>query len=313
MKTNVEKESTRKAFGQILVEIGKKNSNLIVMSADLMHSTGTEEFKKMFPDRFFNFGLAEQNMFGAAAGLASCGKNSIITTFATFATMRACEQLRTDIAYPKMKAIIVGTHGGISMGAGGTTHHATEDIAIVRSIANMTIVVPADAIEVKKLIPEAIYYNGPIYIRLGRDPEPIIHTDDSFPFKIGEAMTMKEGNDVTIIAFGRMVYEGLIAAEKLDKQGISTAVINMHTIKPLDAKAVIEAGLKSKLVVTIEEHNILGGLGSAVSEVLAEKNVCPVKRIGLKDIFSAIGDYEGLLKKYMLTGKQIAEQIKAWL
>jgi len=274
---NIVEKSTRDAYGEAIVEIGEQNKNVVVLTADLMHSTKIEGFKKQFPERFFNFGMAEQNMMGVAAGLATCGKIPFVSTFACFASMRSCEQIRTDIAYPKLNVKIVVTHGGISMGAGGTTHHAIEDIAIMRSIANMLVIVPSDAIETEKAIKAATKYLGPVYIRLGRDADPIVNSQD-YEYEIGKAS------------------------------------IYMHTVKPIDREAIIEAAKKTKLIVTAEEHNIIGGLGSAVTEVIAEEQrSCYVKRIGIPDIFVTIGSYKDLLSKYKLNGNGIAEQIKKWL
>ena len=313
MMENIVEKSTREAYGEVIVEIGKQNKNVVVLTADLMHSTNIEGFKKQFPERFFNFGMAEQNMMGAAAGLATCGKIPFVSTFACFASMRSCEQIRTDIAYPRLNVKIVVTHAGISMGAGGTTHHAIEDVAFMRSIANMLVIVPSDAVETKKAIKAATKYLGPVYIRLGRDADPIINPQN-YEYEIGKASILREGKDVIIIAMGRMVAESLDAAAQLKENGIEVGVINMHTIKPIDKEVIIKAAKKTKLIVTVEEHNIIGGLGSAVTEVIAEKQrSCCVKRIGIPDIFVTIGSYKDLLSKYKLNGKGIADQIKKWL
>ena len=310
---NIVEKSTKGAYGETIIEIGKQNRNVVVLTADLMHSTNVEGFKKQFPERFFNFGMAEQNMMGAAAGLATCGKIPFVSTFACFASMRSCEQIRTDIAYPGLNVKIVVTHAGISMGAGGTSHHAIEDIAIMRSIANMTVIVPSDAVETKKAIEAATKYQGPVYIRLGRDPDPIVNPQN-YEYEIGKASILKEGKDVIAIAMGRMVAESLDAAAQLKEDGIEVGVINMHTIKPIDKEMIMEAAKKTKLIVTVEEHNIVGGLGSAVTEVIAEEQrSCCVKRIGIPDIFVTIGGYKDLLSKYKLDGNGIAEQIKKWL
>jgi transketolase len=310
---NILEKSTKGAYGEVIIEIGKQNKNVVVLTADLMHSTNVEGFKKQFPERFFNFGMAEQNMMGAAAGLATCGKIPFVSTFACFASMRSCEQIRTDIAYPRLNVKIVVTHAGISMGAGGTTHHAIEDIAMMRSIANMTVIVPSDAVETEKTIKAATKYPGPVYIRLGRDPDPIVNPQN-YEYEIGKASILKEGKDVIAIAMGRMVAESLDAAAQLKEDGIEVGVINMHTIKPIDKETIMEAAKKTKLIVTVEEHNIVGGLGSAVTEVIAqEQRTCCVKRIGIPDIFVTIGSYKDLLSKYKLNGNGIAEQIKKWL
>lgn len=306
------KEDTRDAYGRTLVELGRENRNIVALTADLMHSVKTEEFKRQFPQRFFNFGVAEQNMMGAVAGMATCGKIPFVSTFACFASMRACEQVRTDIAYPRLNVKIVVTHAGLSIGAGGTTHHATEDIGIMRSIANMTVIVPADAVETEKAVRAAAEYKGPVYIRLGRNPDPVIYTRD-YEYEIGKAVLLREGKHVTIIATGRMVAESLIAADKLEKEGIKAGVINVHTIKPLDKEAIIEGANNTEHIVTVEEHNIMGGLGSAVAELITEQNSCSVKRIGIPDVFSTIGSYDELLARYGLTGGGIARQIRKWL
>jgi len=243
---NIVEKSTKGAHGEAIIEIGKQNKNVVVLTADLMHSTNVEGFKKQFPERFFNFGMAEQNMMGAAAGLATCGKIPFVSTFTCFASMRSCEQIRTDIAYPRLNVKIVVTHAGISMGAGGTTHHAIEDIAIMRSIANMTVIVPSDAVETKKAIEAATKYPGPVYIRLGRDPDPIVNSQ-KYECKIGKASILREGKDVIIIAAGRMVAESLEAALQLERDAIKVGVINMHTIKPIDKEVTIEAAKKQSL------------------------------------------------------------------
>jgi len=307
---DVARLSDREIYGKTLVSLGTTNKNIVVLGSDLMYSNRTSDFLEKFPERAFNFGVAEQNMMGAAAGFATCGKIVFVSTFAAFASMRACEQVRTDICYPNLNVKIVATHSGLTMGSGGTTHHATEDIAIVRSFANLTVIVPADAIETEKAVRAAVEHEGPVYIRLGRAAERLVFQNGyPYDFKIGKAITLKSGKDVTLIATGLEVYESIIASDILGKKGIDVGVINMHTIKPIDEETIINAAQNSKLLVTVEEHNVIGGLGSAVCEVVAEK--CPVRvlRIGIPDVFTVIGSPEDLKDRYGLTGDKIAEKI----
>lgn len=307
---DVDRFATRAMYGKVLAEIGQTNPEIVVLTADMMRSNKTGDFAKVIPERFFNFGIAEQNMMAAAAGLAVSGKIPYVSTFATFASLRCAEQLRTDIAYPNLKVRIVSSHAGLSMGNGGTTHHATEDIAICRSMANMTVIVPADANECAKAVYESIDYPGPIYMRLGRGAEPIVYKKD-YEFSIGKAVTVREGRDVSIIACGILVMAAIKAARKLAQEGIEANVIDMHTIKPLDAEAVIAAAQKTGVVLTAEEHNIIGGLGGAVSEVLATSGV-PVKfsRIGIPDVYSTIGSPDDLYAYYGLDAEGIYKKVK---
>ena len=305
-----ERVSPRDAFSKGLYEVGKENKNVLLLTADVSQSlVRIRNFIKEFPERYFNFGVAEQNMMGAAAGLATCGKIPFVTTFACFASMRTCEQVKNDIAYPKLNVKIVGGYCGVALGKGGTTHHATEDIAIMRSIANMVVLAPADAVEVGKTIKAAAEYDGPIYIRIGRDPEPVIYRDD-YSFEIGKALTLREGRDVTVIAAGKMVYLALLAAKKVEDEGIDTRVLNVHTIKPLDRKSIIQAARECRGIVTVEEHNILGGLGEAVAGCLAEEYPVPMRIMGFKDTFCGIGPADELLEKHGLTPSKIAETIR---
>lgn len=303
--------ATRDVYGKTMVKLGEENEDIVVMSADLKHSNKLIEFAERFPDRFFNAGIAEQNMFGIAAGMATCGKVPFVSTFACFATMRACEQLRTDIAYPKLNVKVVATHGGVSMGPGGTTHHATEDIAIARSIANLVVVVPADGIQTDRAIRAAAEFYGPVYIRLGRGAEPMVYKEGDCPFKLGKANVLKDGSDVTVVGTGRTVVEALVAARELDREGISVRVIDMHTLKPIDRSAIEQACQETRLIVTVEEHNVLGGLGGAVAEVMAELGAgVPQVRLGIPDIYSALGPHDDLLAKYKLTAPAIVETIR---
>lgn len=303
--------ATRDVYGKTLVDLGARNEQIVVMSADLKHSNKLIEFAEEYPNRFFNAGIAEQNMYGIAAGLATCGKIPFISTFAPFATMRACEQLRTDIAYPNLNVKVVATHGGLSMGPGGTTHHATEDLAITRAIANLTVIVPADGIATDRAIRAAAVHSGPVYIRLGRGAEPLLYSESDCPFQLGKANVLKDGGYATVIATGRTVAEGLVAARELEREGLSVRVVDMHTIKPIDRDVIAGACSQTRLVVTVEEHNILGGLGGAVAEIMAEIGTgVPLIRLGIPDIYSALGPHDDLLAKYGLTAPSIADVVR---
>jgi len=296
---------TRVAYGEALVEMGKKYKDIVVFEADISTSTKTCEFAKAFPDRFFNMGVAEQNMMGAAAGISTTGLVPFVSTYAVFASMRACEQIRTSIAYPNLNVKIAVSHGGLTPGTDGVTHQATEDLSIMRSIPNMTVAMPADAVATKVLVEKAYQLKGPVYLRFTRCPLPIIYPKDKTDFTFGKAVTLKEGNQITLIAIGDMVYQALQAAKELEKKGISTRVVDMHTIKPLDEECLRQVARETKAVVTIEDNTILGGLGSAVCEYYAEHFQIPVKRIGLKDTFAESGEYLELLKKYGLSSEDI--------
>ncbi len=310
---NIEKKMTRDAFARTLVRLAKEDERIVALSADLMYPTKLDIFAKQYPDRFFNLGVAEQDMMGVAAGLATCGKIPFVATFAVFATTRACEQIRTDIAYPKLNVKIVGTAGGFSFGMGGVTHASTEDIAIMRSIANMTVVVPADAMETEKAVESAVKYNGPLYIRIGRGAEPVIYKED-YQFEIGKSVTLREGRDITIISTGSMVFEALRAAEELSRDNIEARVINFHTIKPLDREAILKTARETKAIISVEEHTIIGGLGSAVSEVLAEAEIkTRFRRIGLPDIFAIPGHPDELRQKYGMNSIHIVSMARKLL
>ncbi len=301
--------SPREAYGKTLVELGKENPNLVVLDADLAVSTKTAEFGKVFPNRFFNIGVAEQDMMSVAAGLATTGKTVFASTFAVFATGRAWEQVRISIAYPRLNVKIVATHGGIVTGEDGVTHQATEDIAIMRVIPNLSVIVPSDSIETKKAIIAAAKTYGPVYIRLCRPNVPIIN-EEGYDFKIGKARMLMDGKDVAIIATGIMVAQALDAAEELKKEGINAKIINMHTIKPLDKEIIMKAAEETGAIVTVEEHSILGGLGSAVAEVLIENHAVPMVRVGIKDMFAESGKPKELLEKYGLTTENIIKAVK---
>jgi len=308
--------ATRDAYGKTLVELGRIYKNIVVLDADLSSSTRTKYFAKEFPDRFFNFGIAEANMMGAAAGLASCGKIVFASTFAIFASQRAYNQFRQSIAYPNLNVKVVASHGGISVGEDGVSHHCTEDIASMRVIPNVTVIVPADAIETREAVKALVKHYGPAYLRLGRPKIPVIYGEDySFEgrklnFKIGEGITLKDGSDVTIVATGLMVYEALQAFEELRKEGISAKVINIHTIKPIDENLLIKAAKETGAIVTAEEHSVIGGLGSAVAETIVQSYPVPMQFVGVKDVFAESGPWKELLKKYGLTSSDIVKAVK---
>ena len=301
--------ASRVAAGQALTEAAKDNPDIWVVTADVMHATGVEPFALAFPERFINVGVAEQTMMGIAAGLATCGKIPFAATFACLTSMRTCEQVRTDIAYANLNVKLYSTHSGIALGKGGTTHHATEDIAIMRAIANMTVLVPADVREIEKVIWAAIAEPGPVYIRLRRGPDPIVYSED-FDYQIGRANVLRQGSDVTLIGCGRTVAECIIAAELLAAQGVSTRVLDMHTVKPIDVVAIERAVRETGMILTVEDHNILGGLGGAVAEAMAELGSCIVlKRLGLRDVYAGIGPEREQLDKHGLTGPKIANEV----
>lgn len=297
--------ATRDAYGEALAELGETNKDVVVLDADLSGSTKTAIFAKKFPERFFNMGIAEQNMMGTAAGLAASGKVPFASTFAIFATGRAWEQVRQSIAYPKLNVKIVATHAGITVGEDGASHQSVEDIAVMRVIPNMTVIVPADGVETKKAIREIVRYKGPVYVRLSRGKSPVV-LDDSYSFEIGKGVVLKDGTDVSLLACGVMVYKALQAADILGKEGISARVINISSIKPIDADLIIRAARETGCVVTAEEHSIIGGLGGAVAEVLAENCSVPVKRVGIEDEFGTSGDADLLMELYGLTADNIA-------
>lgn len=309
----IEKRMSREAFGETLVKLGRKNEGIIALSADLMYPTKLDKFAKEFPERFFNLGVAEQNMMGVAAGLATCGKIPFVTTFATFATSRALGQVRIDIAYTRLNVKIVGTAAGLSFAMGGMTHASTEDIAIMRSIANMMVIVPADALETEKAVKAAVEYKGPVYLRLGRAAEPVIYKED-YEFEIGRAVTLKKGKDITLIATGAMVFEALRASDELLKEGVQARVINIHTIKPIDRQAIIRATKETRGIISVEEHNVIGGLGSAIAEVLAEDGSgVPFKRLGLPDVFTIPGNPDDVRIRYGLNAANITQGAKKLL
>ena len=303
------KMATRDAYGKALVKLGQINEQVVVLDADLSKSTKTNDFYKAYPERFFNMGIAEQNLIGAACGLATAGKIPFASSFAMFATGRAFEIIRNSVAYPKLNVKVCATHAGITVGEDGASHESIEDIAIMRSVPNMTVLVPADGVEAEQMILEAARVYGPMYVRLGRSAVPTIF-DENYKFEIGKGVVVREGNDATIIACGIMVYEAIKASEELALEGINTRVINMSTIKPIDKELIINAARETKAIVTAEEHSIIGGLGSAVSEVVSEECPVVVKKVGVNDSFGESGTPAELLKKYGLTSNDIVRAVK---
>jgi len=302
--------STRDAFGETLLEIGKERKDVVVLSADLAKTTRTSLFGKAFPTRFFSVGIAEQNMMGIAAGLSTTGLIPIVSTLAIFAADRAYDQVRNTIVHSGFNVKIVATHSGISMGKDGSSHQSIEDIALMRVMPNMTVIVPADAPETKKALRAAIKHKGPAYIRLGRPKVPIV-TDEESPFVIGKANVLRKGSDITIIACGIMVTQAVKSADILASQGIEARVVNMHTIKPFDLEVLHNAAKETKAILTAEDHSIIGGLGSAVLEALScVGNRPPVYRIGICDVFGESGESDNLIKKYGLSWQDIAKTAK---
>ena len=302
--------ATRDSYGNALVELGKEHDDLVVLDADLAAATKTGIFKKAFPERHIDCGIAEANMTGIAAGMSTCGYVPFMSTFAMFAAGRSFEQVRNAIGYPHLNVKIGATHAGISVGEDGATHQCNEDIALMRSIPGMIVINPADDVEARSAVKAAYEYQGPCYLRFGRLAVPVINEESSYKFEIGKGVELRKGKDITIIATGLCVSESLKAAELLAREGIEAQVINIHTIKPLDEEMVIAAAKATGRIYTVEEHSIIGGLGSAVAEVLSEK--CPVKltRIGMRDVFGESGAAKELLHKYKLDAEGIANQIK---
>ena len=311
--SEVKKIATRESYGNALAELGAQYPDLVVLDADLAGATKTGVFKKAFPDRHIDCGIAEGNMMTVAAGLAAAGKTPFASTFAMFAAGRAFEQVRNSIGYPHLNVKIGATHAGISVGEDGASHQCNEDIALMRTIPGMTVISPADDVEAKAAVKAAIEHEGPVYLRFGRLAVPVINDPDTYQFEIGKGITMREGKDVTIIATGLEVSESLEAAKLLEADGISAEVINIHTIKPLDAELVTASARKTGRVVTVEEHSIIGGLGGAVAEVLAEQAPTKMLRIGVNDTFGESGPAKALIEKYGLDAKSIYEKVKGWL
>ena len=308
--SDVKKIATRESYGNALAELGKEHEDIVVLDADLAAATKTGVFKKAFPERHIDCGIAESNMMGVAAGIAATGKVPFASSFAMFAAGRAFEQVRNSIGYPKLNVNIGATHAGISVGEDGATHQCNEDIALMRTIPGMVVINPSDDVEAKAAVAAAYKHVGPVYLRFGRLAVPVINDNENYKFELGKAITLREGTDVAIIASGLTVSESLEAAKKLEAEGISAEVINIHTIKPLDEEAVIKAAEKIGKLVTVEEHSIIGGLGSAVCDVVAQKAPAKVLKIGINDVFGESGPAVQLIKKYGLDSESIYEKIK---
>lgn len=301
--------ATREAYGNALAEIGA-DTNIVVLDADLSKSTKTDVFKKKYPERFINMGIAEANMMAAAAGIASCGKVVFASTFAMFAAGRAFEQVRNSICYPALNVKIGATHAGLTVGEDGASHQSIEDIALMRSIPNMTVISPADGVEARAATIAAAKIDGPVYLRFSRMTAPILFDESTYKFELGKGVTVSEGKDVTLIATGFMVSVAVEAAEQLKSQGISARVVNIHTIKPIDKDIIVKAAKETGAIVTCEEHNVIGGLGSAVAEVLVENYPVPVKMLGVQDKFGKSGKAGEVMKKYGLTSEGVVEKVK---
>ena len=305
---DVKKIATRDSYGNALVELGNMYNDFVVLDADLAAATKTGMFKKAFPDRFYDCGIAEQNMISIAAGIAATGKKVFASSFAMFAAGRAFEQVRNSVAYPKLPVIIGATHAGISVGEDGATHQCCEDIALMRAIPGMTVLNPADDTEAKLAVKAAYEHDGPVYIRFGRLAVPVVFGED-YKFEIGKGVTLKEGNDITIIATGLMVAEALLAYEVLKEKGINARIINMPTIKPIDRDIIIKAAKETGKIVTVEEHSVIGGLGSAVCDVVCEECPVPVTKIGVNDEFGYSGPAVDLLKNFGLSSDNIVDTV----
>ncbi|MCX7921005.1 MAG: transketolase family protein [Clostridia bacterium] len=305
----VRKIATREGYGNALAEFGG-DKRIVVMDSDLSKSTKTDTFKKKYPERFFNMGIAEASMMSVAAGIATCGKVVFASSFAVFASGRAFDQVRNSICYPELNVKIGASHAGITVGEDGGTHQSIEDIAIMRALPNMVVISPADAVEARHAVKAAIEYDGPVYLRLGRLAVPVIFDEDSYSFELGKGITLSEGKDVAIIATGLMVNTALEAKELLEKEGISARIINIHTIKPIDSDIILKAAKETGAIVTAEEHSIIGGLGSAVAEVLGQNFPVPLKMVGVEDRFGKSGKPDKLLEMYGLTASNILSKAK---
>ena len=307
--------TAREIYGRTLAQMGKENDKIVGVTADLSKTTAIVHFEKAFPERFFNVGIAEQNMMGIAAGLAKAGLIPFASTMAVFASMRASEQVRTDIAYQNLPVKIIATHAGISFGHAGTTHHCTEDLSIMKSMANMTVICPADGIETSKAVRACIDVPGPVYIRIGRGFEPPVHENEDYNYEIGKAITMHEGSDLTIIACGIAVLQSIQAAKTLKEQdGLSVRVVNMHTIKPIDEQAIMDAVKDTRRILTVEEHNVIGGLGDSVASVIAKSGKgCVFKKHGIYDEYAVIGYAEDLYSHYGLDANGIIDQVRSMM
>ena len=308
--SEVKKIATRESYGNALAQYGAEYPNLVVLDADLAAATKTGIFKKAFPERHIDCGIAECNMVGIAAGLATTGKIPFVSSFAMFAAGRAFEQIRNSVGYPHLNVKIGATHAGISVGEDGATHQCNEDIALMRTIPGMVVINPSDDVEAKAAVKAAIDHDGPVYLRFGRLAVPVINDNPDYKFELGKGVVLREGKDITLIATGLCVSETLEAAKLLEADGIDARVINIHTIKPLDEELIVAAAKETGKVVTVEEHSVIGGLGSAVCDALAEKCPVPVKKIGVQDVFGESGPAAALLAKYKLDGEGVYEQVK---
>lgn len=311
--SEIKRIATREGYGKALVECGAKYPNLVVLDADLAASTKTGMFQKEYPDRFFDCGIAEANMIGLAAGLAAAGKVVFASSFAMFATGRAYEQIRNSVGYPGLNVKIGASHAGITVGEDGASHQCNEDIALMRGIPGMVVINPSDYIEAMEAVKAAIEHQGPVYLRFGRANVPVINDRPDYRFELGKGQVLQEGSDVTIIATGLMVNSSLEAVERLAQDGIRAEIINIHTIKPLDENLVVASAKKTGKVVTVEEHSVIGGLGSAVCETLSSKAPTPVCRIGMQDVYGESGSAEALLAKYRLDGMGVYNQVKEFI
>lgn len=302
------KKATRQSYGEALVELGKENENIVVLDADLSTATKTMLFAKEFPDRFFEMGIAEQDMLATAAGISTCAKIPYVSTFAVFAAGRAYDQIRNSICYPKLNVKICATHSGITVGEDGATHQMLEDLSLMRTLPNMTVMCTSDDTQTKWAIKEISKINGPVYLRLSRMETPIIYEENQ-NFEIGKAVQIGEGTDATVIATGDVVAEAIKAKEELENREINIRVLDMHTIKPIDKEQIVKCAKETKRIITIEDHNIIGGLGSSVCEVLAEEYPCKVTRMGIQDTFGKSGKAEELMEYFGITAKNIVEEI----
>ena len=307
------KIATRESYGRTLAELGKEHEDFLVLDADLAGSTKTAVFRKAFPERHINCGIAEQNMVGVAAGIAATGRVAFASSFVMFAAGRAYEQIRNSVGYPQLNVKIAATHGGISVGEDGATHQCNEDFALMRTIPGMVVMVPSDDVEAEAMVRAAYAHKGPVYMRFSRLATPVFNNPETYKFEIGKAITMREGKDVAIIAAGLPVASAMEAAEKLAAEGIEARVIDMHTIKPLDEEAVLRAAKEIGKIVTVEEHSIIGGLGSAVAEVIAEQCPAKLKRVGIYDRYTESGPAEALIHHYGLDGEGVYNAVKAFL
>lgn len=310
---SVKKIATRESYGHALVELGEELDQLVVLDADLAAATKTGLFKNAYPERHIDCGIAECNMMGIAAGLATTGKIPFVSTFAMFAAGRAYEQVRNEIGYPHLNVKIGATHAGITVGEDGATHQCNEDIALMRTIPGMTVIVPSDDVEARAAVKASAQLDGPVYLRFGRAPVEVINDQEDYHFEIGKGVLLKEGSDVTIVATGICVNESLKAAKMLEKDGINAEVINIHTIKPIDGDIIVKSAQKTGLVVTCEEHSVIGGLGSAVADVLTEKLPTKMKKIGMNDVYGESGTYAQLMAKYELDAEGIYKQVKEYV